>query len=433
MCFFRKSTQPTRTRAEIIPSRVGAGKSVAHTLPWALLTLWVLGASASCGYGADEAVSVESVGGKTHTGALAELTADQLVIRGAMGGTIPMADVVRIDWPGRRVASLCGQNLVLLANGDRIVADPVQTANDILRAKWRDFAGLPLLSIPLEMVQGIAWKLSQDRTLRSRVITRLLDHAAKTDLLTLKNGNSVSGQFVEFDTDALQIDTAAGPLKINHDSLSSLAFNPELIAFPELEGMRVITTLIDGSRFTATQFQFKPDSGIEFTTAFGGQVTVAVDRVASMQVGGGRAIYLSDLKPHRYTFTPYLSLHWPLRADRDVTGESLRLGGREFAKGLGTHSQAEIAYDLDGQYGHFQALVGIDDDAGPQAHAIAEVFIDGELVWTSEPLMSGHPPQRIASLDVTGAHTLTLRVQFGDWGDVQDHVNWCDALLVRRP
>ncbi|QDU45275.1 NPCBM/NEW2 domain protein [Symmachiella dynata] len=382
---------------------------------------------------AEEMVSIESVNGTTYTGSLSEVTAEHVIVAGKSTETIPIADVIRIDWPERRVASLSGQDLVLLANGDRLVMDPVQTDNEILRAKWREFPGLPLSSIPLEMVQGIAWKLPQDRVSRSGVITRLLNYSAKTDLLTLRNGNSVAGEFLGFNVDTLKLETAAGPLDIDLKSLNSLSFNPELIAFPKSQGVRLIVTLIDGSRFTATQFQYLADAGMQFTMAFGGQATFALDRIAAMQVVGGRAVYLSDLKPRDYTFTPYLSLRWPLRTDRNATGESLRVGGREYAKGLGTHSQAEITYALDGNYSQFQAVVGIDDHAGRGGNAIAEVLVDEKLVWTSDPLTSGGPPQRIDSIDLSGAQALTLRVLFGQRGDVQDHVDWCDALLVKQP
>ena len=396
---------------------------------------WILISAAAIPIRADvakETVAVESVGGTTYVGSLDEVTTEHVIVAGKTRETIPLTDVIRIDWPERRVESLSGQDLVLLANGDRLVANPVQTDNDILRAKWRRFPGLPLYSVPLEMVQGIAWKLPQDRVSRSGVITRLLNYSTKTDLLTLRNGNSVAGEFLGFDLDSLKLETAAGPLDIELASLNYFSFNPELIAFPKSQGVRMIVTLIDGSRFTATQFQLQADAGMQFTMAFGGQATFALDRITSMQVVGGRAVYLSDLKPRDYTFTPYLSLRWPLRSDRNVTSESLRLGGREYAKGLGTHSQSKITYALDGNYSQFQAVVGIDDHAGRGGNAIAEVLVDEKSVWTSAPLTSGGPPQRIKSIDVSGAQALTLHVQFGQRGDVQDHVDWCDALLVKQ-
>ena len=43
--------------------------------------------------------------------------------------------------------------------------------------------------------------------------------------------------------------------------------------------------------------------------------------------------------------------------------------------------------------------------------------------------MRGGPlPVRV---DVTGAKELTLAVEFGQGGDVEDHVNWADARLIR--
>jgi hypothetical protein len=38
---------------------------------------------------------------------------------------------------------------------------------------------------------------------------------------------------------------------------------------------------------------------------------------------------------------------------------------------------------------------------------------------------------RHVRVDVTGARTLALLVNFGEGGDVHDHVNWADARLIK--
>ena len=68
-----------------------------------------------------------------------------------------------------------------------------------------------------------------------------------------------------------------------------------------------------------------------------------------MQPLGGRAVYLSDLKPAEYRQTPFLDLPWPYRADRNVTGGMLRRGGRLYLKGLGVHSAARLVYAINPQ------------------------------------------------------------------------------------
>ena len=89
-------------------------------------------------------------------------------------------------------------------------------------------------------------------------------------------------------------------------------------------------------------------------TAAGQTWKTARERLAFLQPLGGRAVYLSDVKPADYRQTPFLDLPWPLRDDRNVTGGMLRCHGRLWLKGLGVHSAARLVY-------------AIADSAGPLA------------------------------------------------------------------
>ncbi len=51
------------------------------------------------------------------------------------------------------------------------------------------------------------------------------------------------------------------------------------------------------------------------------------------------------------------------------------------------------------------------------------------LGWKKE--LTGRDAPRLVRLDVRQAQTLTLVVDFGSQGDVQAHVNWADARLIR--
>ena len=45
--------------------------------------------------------------------------------------------------------------------------------------------------------------------------------------------------------------------------------------------------------------------------------------------------------------------------------------------------------------------------------------------------MRGGTQPRAVRIDVSGAHTLKLRVDFGGNGDVRDRFDWADAALIR--
>jgi beta-galactosidase len=75
----------------------------------------------------------------------------------------------------------------------------------------------------------------------------------------------------------------------------------------------------------------------------------------------GKVVYLSSLKPIRQ------SQGWgELGIDVSVQGNRLRINGREFSHGLGTHSQGELVFGLENKYEYFETWVGVDDEAGQE-------------------------------------------------------------------
>jgi hypothetical protein len=143
-------------------------------------------------------------------------------------------------------------------------------------------------------------------------------------------------------------------------------------------------------------------------------------------------VYLSDLRPRDYKHTPYLGMRWPYTLDASVAGHELRVGGSTYDKGIGMHSESRLTFELGGGYQWFEAWVGLDDQTGREGSAVIGVLVDGkprDLGPAKELTGAGKPlPIR---LRVAGARELTLVVLFGRHGDVQDHVDWADARLIK--
>jgi hypothetical protein len=95
------------------------------------------------------------------------------------------------------------------------------------------------------------------------------------------------------------------------------------------------------------------------------------------------------------------------------------------------HSACRLVYRLEGEYQTFVVVPGVDDDAGPLADVTVRVNVDGAVRFEHEHLTPGRSPGQLR-IDVEGASTLELDVQFGHYGDVQDRFDWADAALVRK-
>jgi hypothetical protein len=320
---------------------------------------------------------------------------------------------------------------VLLTNGDRLLGTPLQLSGERVRftaqlGPDRELA-LPLSAIRLFWFAAPVG-VDEGDLLRQR----LAGERRKRDLVLLRNGDRVEGTLTALDPQTVQIDQATGqPVKVARDKIAALALSTELARPLRPKGTYVRLVLANGSRLSLLSARADRQALVG-KAIFGATIQVPVSQVVALDLRQGRAVYLSDLKPSRYEHTPYLGIHWPYTFDTSVAGNELRLGGSTYDKGIGMHSQSRLTFDLAGGYQWFEAWVGLDDRTGREGSVLIQVLVDGkphdlgvagELRGQEKPL-----PVRVR---VAGARELTLSVLFGQHGDVQDHVDWADARLIR--
>ena len=105
------------------------------------------------------------------------------------------------------------------------------------------------------------------------------------------------------------------------------------------------------------------------------------------------------------------------------------MGGKVYAKGIGTHSVGLIELNLDGKADEFSAVVGGSDRMkGKYCGFEFIVQGDGKALWSSGVMTSDSPPQPV-SVKLAGVKKLMLRVEDGGNGIANDHANWADASI----
>lgn len=117
-----------------------------------------------------------------------------------------------------------------------------------------------------------------------------------------------------------------------------------------------------------------------------------------------------------------------LQRNQSVWEKPMTIGSRHFRRGLGTHADSRIVYDIGGGYRRFQCWVGA--DGASNASVTFEVWADGKKQWGSGLMRKQTPAQQV-DLDVTGVKTLELVVGDGGDGVTSDHANWAEAKLLR--
>lgn len=115
--------------------------------------------------------------------------------------------------------------------------------------------------------------------------------------------------------------------------------------------------------------------------------------------------------------------------NRAVSQRPLKLGGKLYTRGIGTHAVSEITYDLQGRFNMFSALVGVDENNGRPLGSVEFIVIgDGRELWRSGVMRRDEAP-RNCIVRISGVNTLTLKVLDAGDGIDYDHADWVNAKI----
>ena len=111
-------------------------------------------------------------------------------------------------------------------------------------------------------------------------------------------------------------------------------------------------------------------------------------------------VFVDEITPMPRLF-PYPHWFWHPRLNQSFRGESLRIRGVDYSRGLGMRSPANMQYELKTEYTRFVALAGVDDHLLDVDHGclvarypsiVFMVYIDGDLVSQSPVLRISQEP-----------------------------------------
>ena len=365
--------------------------------------------------------------GEPYTAAFKSATAESLQFTVAgEPRSLPIEDLVRY---GAFIEPRHGP-LWLLVDGGALVADAVRLDKERLQGDSLLFGDV---SLPFGAVAGIALRLPGDKGRRDALLKTISAAAGDHDRIVLDNGDELTGVIESLGGERVAIATATGRIEVELLQVAAIVFNPSLAEKPSHADPYLVVGFTDGSRLVANSFTADAES--LNLSAWGENYSARPQSLSALQVFGGRATDLSDLKELSFKHVPYLQLGWPLRKDANVLGQPLRAGGKRYLKGLGMHTAARVAYRLDGPYQEFQAELAIDDSAGNRGSAVCSVFVDdGTGKWQSRytsPIIRGSEPPIAVRVDLTGVKAISLLADFADHGDQRDHVDWLGARLIR--
>ena len=142
--------------------------------------------------------------------------------------------------------------------------------------------------------------------------------------------------------------------------------------------------------------------------------------------GQNKTVWLDDLKIQ--TFSEGIP---SVEAKKSGGGDSIRLAGQYFERGIGVHSTSVIAFLLNGKAEQFSAVVGADDKANKNMHTRFFVVGDSKILFESGPMKVGDASKKV-NVNLTGIQRLGLlvTVSLEDEGYGRTYSDWADAKLV---
>lgn len=380
---------------------------------------------------ADTKVVVNEIDGIKTAGTLTTWGNGTLNVEGESPKTISQSQVRSILFEEVRRRSLEGRPMVVFSNGDRIVARTANVKSDQLTASWPVLVTDLVHPVPLEKITAIILELPAPIADRMRLFREIETVEPGNDVVILANGDRSEGEFQQLGAAFVELKTPTGLIKLDRNRVRAIRMNPELTASLRKPDQRVILNLADGSRLTVTQVEIK-NSNLVVNSTILGTCILPIDSVTSCSFYGERVVPITDYEPARTEFTPYLSSKWGLAKDANVFHGPIQVRGVEYTSGLGMHSQMAVTFNLRGNEEEFQSLVGIDDLAHGGGSVKFAIDVDDKRVWTSDEITGESPVQTVSGIDVRTAKTMTLRVEFGQYADVADYANWCDAVFILK-
>ncbi|MBI3829352.1 MAG: NPCBM/NEW2 domain-containing protein [Planctomycetes bacterium] len=387
-----------------------------------MLALAALGLGVYSAHGLD--VVLSGADGDEVAGPLQSVKADAGLEVG--GKTVKLEDIAEVRVKGAALAASTAKAKILLRNGDAIQADIVQGNDTALKANQPLLGELNLKNNALK---GIVFAL-KDAPAETVVAAFFAGADADEDKMLTPKGETVNGFMGGFNDKEMVFEAGGQKRSIPYDQVAAFRY-AALERFKPVEGLWAAVRLTDGSIVGGRLTGFAEGS-LSVDSGDGIVMKVPEKALLSIEIKGGKLTYLAELTPQAEE-KPYVGgvpVVRPWRRNLAVSGEKLRLGRKEYNRGIGVHSYCKLTYTLDGAYDRFLSDVGLDASAPSSAVCSYKIMADGKELEAGD-VKSGDAAKKI-KVSVMGAKSLELICDYGpDNDDAGDHLDWADARLLK--
>lgn len=364
-------------------------------------------------------VAVE-VSGKKHAYEVRDLQA--VLVRDTAEGDGPTAES-RID--------------VQLVDGSRIIGTGYTVKDRMAEIQW----GERVASIETRHIRAARFRPPAEAL--DAQWQDIVDGQSHGDVIVLRRSDTaldqLEGVFGHVTEETVEFEYDGELIPVKRTKLEGMVYHHALGR--ELADPVCVVQELGGTLWHAETIELR-GGGLEIVTPAGVRCRVPWEQVARIDYSSSNVRYLSDLEFELVECTPYIGsrlsatqltpLYAPYR-DSSFEGEGLWLADGEnvqrYQKGLAIHSRSEVVFRLTEPHRKLQAVAGIDSRLQGRGHLLLIIEGDGDELFRRE--ISGEDAPLRLDLDIEGARRLTIRVDYGESLDVADHLNLCNARIIK--
>lgn len=372
--------------------------------------------------------------GSKFRGSIVEFSADKAVFRTSDGEkTIPAGGLVRLIPDAASTDKVeMARRWVQLIDGTRFDAHEVTAADGKATVS---FGGDLSVSVPTSAIRSVRFN-EQPQAIADQW-NAIVNRPAPADLIVIREDAAIDyleGVIGDITKETVKFTLDGEVVPVKRTKVEGLIFYHS--KSPALEGAFCVVTDRAGSSIQASRTVLESGK-LKLTTPAGAELTLPLERVNAIDFP---ARYLSEMKTESSTFEPLVrepkviadniaKLYRP-RFDGAMKPGPLRLGGRDYLKGIALHSKSTVTFLLPEPFAKLTTTVGIDDRVRPHGnvrliiHGDDRVLFDKNITGADEPIP--------LSLDLTGVTRLKFTVDFGaDRIDAGDYLDLCDPRLFQ--
>ena len=380
-------------------------------------------------------VDVETLGSETVSGRLVRLDADLATVETADGPvSVEIDQMVAISPVDAKIAPPSGSALrVELVDGGLLLGRAYSTSGPTARLTTVDER---TLEFPVSDVSSVRFQPQTDSI--TKEWSRIVEAAPDGDLLVVRNGQLLDfhqGLLREVTDTVVRFESDGDVLPVKRGKVYGLRYHRS--AAPGLPQAVCRLTDTFGSVWPVVSIRLE-DNVLKWTTPLGLEAGVPLEVVVRIDYSRGKVVYLGEMEPEAVDWTPFFGptdnlrslaqFLWP-RENRSLDSGLLQLDGRPYEKGLAIHSRTRLTYHLAGDFRRFKATAGIDDSVRPAGHVRLVIRGDGRVLFEAD--VAGTDVPKPLDLDVSGVRRLVILVDFGENFDTADHLDLCEARVVK--